>query len=340
MNLIESDIDSDVPLFEIIHDFKHQTNKLKHINLGLCCINTKLRNLKPPVFCSRTMTIKSIQTKGIDELKLRIIQNIKDLKKMIEWNELHGIKVLRISSGLFPHKSNPRVQQYSYDFALKYLKEAGELAKKYNHRLTFHPGQYNVVGTPHDHVFKNTIEDLKYHADVLDLLNVGKDGVIVVHGGGTYGDKQTTIKRWCDNFKKLPQNVQNRLVLENCEKSYSIEDCLYISSVVNIPVVFDTHHYECYKILHPSETLHDPSYYIPHILKTWSKRSIKPKFHVSEQGPGRTGHHSDYIKKIPRYLLEIPEKYGQDIDIMIEAKMKEQAIFRLHKKYRVTKDTL
>ena len=62
-------------------------------------------------------------------------------------------------------------------------------------------------------------------------------------------------------------------------------------------------------------------------------RNIKPKFHVSEQGSGRCGHHSQYVETIPHYLLEIPEKYNTDIDIMIEAKMKEQSIFKLYKKY-------
>ena len=73
--------------------------------------------------------------------------------------------------------------------------------------------------------------------------------------------------------------------------------------------------------------------YIPLILETWKKRDIKPKFHVSEQGSGRCGHHSDYIKEIPEYLLEIPEKYDTDIDIMIEAKCKELAILKLYEKY-------
>lgn len=72
---------------------------------------------------------------------------------------------------------------------------------------------------------------------------------------------------------------------------------------------------------------------MPDILASWTNRGIKPKFHVSEQGSGRTGHHSDYIKVIPDYLLEIPEKYRIEIDIMIEAKAKEQAIIRLYKKY-------
>lgn len=142
-----------------------------------------------------------------------------------------------------------------------------------------------------------------------------------------------TIERWCKNFKRLPENVQKRLVLENCERCFSIKDCLLISEIINIPVVFDTHHFECYKILHPDEQFLEPSEYMPQILLTWVNRNIKPKFHVSEQGAGRCGHHSDYIEEIPKYLLDIPKLYQFEIDIMIEAKMKEQAIFKLYEKY-------
>ena len=127
--------------------------------------------------------------------------------------------------------------------------------------------------------------------------------------------------------------VRRFVVLENCEKCFSIEDCLRVSKEVNIPVVFDTHHYACYCQLHPEEEFKPAEEYIPDILDSWARRGIKPKFHVSEQGSGRIGHHSDYIEELPKYLLEIPEKYNVEIDIMIEAKMKEQSIFKLYEKY-------
>ena len=279
------------------------------------------------------MIIRTVEEKGIDALKEKIIQNLKDILTMMDWNEKNGIKVFRLSSELFPHKSNPKVQDYDFDFAIDLLKQIGEKSKKYNQRLTFHPGQYNVVGTPVKKAFQQTCVDLKYHADVLDLMGLGNDSVMVVHGGGIYGDKEATKKRWCEQYKQLPENVQKRLVLENCEKCFSIQDCLDISNEVNVPVVFDTHHYECYKKLHPNEKCSTAWWYIPLILQTWKRRNIKPKFHVSEQGSGRCGHHSDYIETIPEYLLKIPELFKTDIDIMIEAKMKEQAIFKLYKKY-------
>lgn len=308
-------------------------SKNKPIQLGLCCLNICMREQKPSVFSSRKMIIRTVKEKGINVLKEKIIQNLKDTLKLIEWNEQNGIKVFRLSSELFPHKTNPKVEDYDYDFALDLLKQIGQLARKYNQRLTFHPGQYNVVGTPDEKAFNHTVEDLKYHADLLDFMGMDESSVMVVHGGGVYGDKEKTKERWCRQYNMLPENVKKRLVLENCERCFSIKDCLEISRKINIPVVFDTHHFECYKKLHPDEKFKSASFYMLFILNSWKRRGIKPKFHISEQGSGRCGHHSDYIEVIPNYLLKIPEKYGVDIDIMVEAKMKEKAIFKLYDKY-------
>jgi UV DNA damage repair endonuclease len=54
----------------------------------------------------------------------------------------------------------------------------------------------------------------------------------------------------------------------------------------------------------------------------------------SEQGKGKIGHHSDFIEEIPceliTYLTDNPYIH---VDLEVEAKMKEQAIFRLQQKY-------
>ena len=70
------------------------------------------------------MVVKSIIEQGIDPLKEKIVQNLNDLIKMIEWNEQNGIKVFRLSSELFPHKTNPLVPSYTFDFAVDLLKQA------------------------------------------------------------------------------------------------------------------------------------------------------------------------------------------------------------------------
>lgn len=327
MNVLLQKTDSNIKIT------KESFSMERPVQLGLCCLNTQLRSHNPPIFASRKMIIRTIKQKGIDTLKQKILQNLEDVLVMIMWNEIHGIRVFRLSSEMFPHKSNPRVEDYDFDFAKELLEKIGKLARYFGHRITFHPGQYNVVGAINQKAFSQTISDLSYHATVLDLMGMGDDSVMVVHGGGIYGDKEATKKRWCKQFKMLPDNVRRRLVLENCERCFNIVDCLDVSREIGIPVVLDTHHFECYKLLHPSEEFLNPSEYIPDVLKSWSERGIKPKFHVSEQGSGRCGHHSDYVDIIPNYLLEIHQKYGIHIDVMIEAKMKEQAIFKLYSKY-------
>ena len=305
----------------------------KPIQLGLCCINTILRAQKPPVFASRSIILKTFEERGFEHLRDKIIQNLKDVLTMMEWNDRHGIRVYRLSSDMFPHLSNMDAPNYTIDFAKDLLREIGNLSRKYGQRLTFHPGQYNVIGTPNPEIFAKTAVDLRCHAAILDAMDLGADSVIVIHGGGVYGDKQATIDRWCEQFMYLDDSVRRRIVLENCEKNFSVVDCLEVSDRINIPVVFDTHHFECYKLLHPGEQFETPDIYMHAVLETWWRKGIKPKFHVSEQGSGKTGHHSDFIETIPDYLLDIPEKFGCDIDIMIEAKQKEQAIIVLYKRY-------
>lgn len=322
----------------------------RSIQLGLCCINTQLRSRN--IFCSRTCRIQTVHDKGIDILVQKALENCRDLERMVEWNMVSGkasgvpVRVMRVSSDILPHMYNPKLEaekigmtmselyQHVIERVDPVLKRVGALARKYRIRLTFHPGQYNVVGTPHKDKFIKTRDELYWHADVLDRMGCDIDSVIVIHGGGLYGDKEATIQRWIENYAELTPNVKRRLVLENCEKCFNIVDCLRVADAVNIPVVFDTHHFDCYALLHPAEEFQPAGHYIPAILKTWTRRGIKPKFHVSEQrANARIGAHSDMITTIPDYLMTIPEKYHTNIDIMIEAKLKEQAIRHLYTVY-------
>jgi len=299
------------------------------ISLGLCCINTKLRAQKPPIFCSRTCIRKTYSVERAQSLAL---QNIKDIKTMIEWNENHKIRVFRLSSNIFPHFTDTETMSYTIDFAKSDLQLVGEIANNLSHRIVIHPGQYNNLGTNSKNVLEKTIADLSHQADILDCMNIGKDCVLIIHGGGVYGNKELTIRRWLDQFDELPKNIKDRLVLENCEKSYSAEDCLKISKQIGIPVVFDFHHYNCYSILHPEIVQKDIKDLLPLIVDTW--KDVPPLMHISEQGAGKIGHHSDFVEHLPPELLQyLKENQNIHIDLEVEAKMKEQAIFRLREKY-------
>jgi UV DNA damage endonuclease len=166
-------------------------------------------------------------------------------------------------------------------------------------------------------------------------MDIGKDGVIIVHGGGTYGDKENTKRRWIEQFNDLPKNVKNRLVIENCERQYSTRDCLDISEECGIPVVFDFHHYDCYNIIYKNRKQEGIMDLMSEVIDTWTNTNRnRIVMHVSEQGSGRIGHHSDYIEKIPNEIFQILDEYPSiSIDLEVEAKMKEKAIKKIYDKY-------
>lgn len=307
-----------------------------NLRLGYACINT---SIDAPV--NRTCIAKTFTQRGQSYINELVNSNLESVLKILEWNEKKNIKLYRLSSSMFPQITNKNFisegDKYAYDINQfsDTLKRIGQYAHEHGHRLTFHPGQYNQVGAIDPKVYQSTIRDLSYHADVLDIMGCDQNSVMVVHGGGRYNDKETTIKRWVEQYFQLPDNVKERLVLENCEFSYSIEDTLRISSLIKeqcgrgIPCVFDTHHHQIYP-----EKLYIDEYYLEDILDTWNQCGIIPKFHISEQDEKkRTGSHSEYVQNIPDYFFSLAD-HGP-IDIMIEAKMKDKAVLKLKQKYNI-----
>jgi UV DNA damage endonuclease len=306
-------------------------NMSNRIQLGLCCINTELR--KKNVFCSRTLIRKNFT---VEKAKALALQNIADIETLCEWNFRHNIYVLRLSSDILPHYTDPEVESYDLSFAKEALQRAGEAVKKYKQRINMHPGQFNQVGAHNESIFQKTCADLKMHADLLDMMNIDHNGILCVHGGGVYNDKERTIQRWIANYDRLPENVKRRLCIENCEKCYSVMDCLRIAETCNIPLIFDTHHFECYNLLKKDEKekIVYTEDFMSRVVKTWTSRSITPLFHISEQRPNaRIGAHSDLIETIPHYILSLPARYNVSLDIEVEAKSKEIAILHLYERY-------
>jgi len=303
------------------------------VRLGLCCINNTLNtDKKNRIYVNRKCTRDKFTTELALDLALK---NVTDLKKILEWNEAHNIRHYRLSSDMFPHYTDTETEKYKpTPEIIEALKAAGDFANQHNHRITMHPGQYNVVGTPDPDVFQKTVEDLTMHAWILDTMNISSEGVLCVHGGGVYGDKENTIRRWIEQFDDLPRTVKNRLAIENCEKCYSVEDCLHIANECKIPHIYDSHHYYCYNYLHPDEEIPHIEELMGQIIETWDRKGCNPLFHISDQADTNiVGQHHDFIKEIPAHMLNVPKLFDRSIDIEVEAKAKEEAIFRLYKNY-------
>ncbi len=285
------------------------------MNLGYACINMSMGK---KVTTNRAMVKRTFQTKGLDYVSELALANAKDIIKILEWNRMNGIYFFRLSSALIPWGDHIDITQLKdYKEIKSELKKAGDFAKFHNMRITSHPGPFVVLTSPKEEVVVNAIADLELHAKVFDMMGLSKTpyNKINIHCNGVYGDKKAAMDRFCKNFKRLSKSVRSRLTVENDDKAtmYSVLDLMYIHQKIGIPIVFDYHHHKfCTGGLTEEEAMKLAA-------TTWPD-GITPIVHYSEPKEGNKPQaHADYIK-------EIPDTYGVDVDIMVEAKAKELAI--------------
>tara|TARA_B100000927_G_C16444306_1_gene461097 strand:+ start:593 stop:1495 length:903 start_codon:yes stop_codon:yes gene_type:complete len=300
------------------------------MGLGYACINLTLAKNNPKITTNRSMVKKTFLNKGAIYAGELALQNVKDIIKILEWNLKNNIFFFRISSDIFPWASHYNISNLpQYNEIKDKLLEAGHFAKKNNIRITAHPGPFNVLVSPNENVIKNTFIDLKMHGELFDMMKLEKSvyNKINIHCNGVYGDKKSAMKRFCINYKKLPISIQSRLTVENDDKEtmYSVKDLMFIHEKIGIPIVFDYHHHKfCTGGLSEEEAL-------KLAISTWPK-NIKPVVHYSESKSVHEKNNKIKLQAHSDFIHKIPNTYGYDLDIMVEAKSKELAIADFLKK--------
>lgn len=162
-----------------------------------------------------------------------------------------------------------------------------------------------------------------------------RDAVMVLHMGGTFEGKSQTLDRFRKNYRTLAPSIKARLVLENDDVSWSVHDLLPICEELDIPLVLDYHHhniiFDASKCREGTLDISQPDI-MARIAATWTRKGIKQKMHYSEPCPGAVTLR-DRRKHSPRVATLPP--CPNDIDLMIEAKDKEQAVLELMRNFKL-----
>lgn len=292
------------------------------IRLGYVALSKTLDDITS----SRTITYTEYVKKNYNENKLLEIleSNLDSLKKIIIYNIKNKIHFFRLTSKLVPLATHNEVK-FDYITPLKdrYI-EIGKLINNNSIRIDTHPDQYAVLNSMDNKIVENTYKILEYHYKILRTLSIKKPIIILHLGSGACG-KKASITRFINNFNKLPEYIKNCIAVENDDKVYNVKDVLSLCKKLDIPMVLDYHHYVCNN---EGEKIED---YLEDIMKTW--KDINPKFHFSSPKSKLKKEfrsHHDYINSTEFIkFIEILKKYGKDVDIMLEAKAKDEALFRL-----------
>ncbi len=280
------------------------------MSIGYACIHIGSEKTK----------LSSIRIKNATETNLKnvIESNLNALEEIIRYNIENDIRLFRISSDIIPLASHPvNKVKWWIEFEDR-LRSIGHLIRESKMRVSMHPGQYTVINSVREDVAEKSIHDLIYHCRFLDSLGCDSSAKIILHIGGVYDDKSKSIDRFVKNYQSLNQNIKDRLVIENDDKSYNIQDVIYISEQTGIPVVFDNLHHQ----LNSPQTNLNEYEWIEKCADTWKSQDGKQKIHYSqESGNGARGAHSNYISA-SKFIKFYKDLVSKDIDIMLEVKDK------------------
>lgn len=260
------------------------------------------------------------------------------LRAILDYLDEIDVRMYRISSDFVPYCTHPDLPQFHGQVAecRDGLAELGRMARERGIRLSLHPSQYVLLSAQDPAINARGIADVNAQAELMDAMEQGPESIVILHLGGAYGDKDAAMRRFVDSYPRLSDAGRRRLVIENDETLYTVQDCLRVHQAIGIPVVFDHQHH----LLNPGElSIGDAC---RAALATWPT-GVTPKVHFSSPrldsrmvmrgkkevpAPPLLSQHADYVH--PWEFASFLSAVGDTpFDVMLEAKMKDAALLKL-----------
>ena len=297
------------------------------VRLGYVAIS---KTLGKKVTSSSTVTFSNyskiaLPDKKLEKLKSVAASNLKDLETIIKYNIENNIHFYRITSALIPLVTHPEVGYWGHrEFLKKDFEYVGKLINDSKMRVDTHPDEFNVINSINPKVVENTKINLVRQAEWFEDFKYDL-GKMVIHVGGATNGKEAGLERFITNFDNFPTEVKSKIIIENDDKTYTAQETLNLCNELSLPMVLDIHHHNCNN---NGENIYE---LIPQIFLTWKNEKLPPKLHFSSPREGEKDRkHSDFINaKDFVIFLENIKHFNTDIDIMLECKEKDLALFRL-----------
>ena len=305
------------------------------MKIGYPCINQSLGK--------KTISTFRISSYSEEKLIKAVGYNLEVLKEILDYNIQHNLLFFRISSDIIPFASHP-ICKFDWE---NYFKDdlvcIGKIAKEKKIRISMHPDQFVVLNSFNKEVLKNGIREINYQTAFLNAMELDNTAKIQIHVGGTYNDKVSSLDRFIKNYNTLlSDEARSRLVIENDDYRFSLNDCLRIHDKTNVPVLFDVFHHECMN--DGGQSIQDT---IRSVDNTWEKNKdgVLMIDYSSQEPNFRKGKHANTLDE-DKFKNFIFSTIDFSYDLMLEIKDKEKSATRaiqildqllnLASKYRVT----
>ncbi|GAA0447446.1 UV DNA damage repair endonuclease UvsE [Lentibacillus halophilus] len=301
------------------------------VRLGYVAMSVHLQNASP----SKTMTYATFskmedQEAAIHKLERIAQTNLHNCLRLLKHNVAHDISFFRFSSKLVPLATHPDLHEWNYMSSIQEpLEEIGDFLMHHpEQRIDFHPDHFVLLNSPKKEVLQQAIHTLRMHYRLLKGMGIDPKHRCVLHVGGGYGDKEKALESFIHNWAYVPTDLQQMIMLENDDKIFTPADTLYLCEKLAIPMVFDYHHYLANH--DDNENWKDEW---TRMVNTWKQSTLPVKVHISSpRSEEKFRAHADYVDSsmLMDFLRSVKGSVAQ-IDCMIEAKQKDDALFTLMK---------
>lgn len=252
--------------------FNQQINRI-----GFAC---KFEESAVPNIKTTTITWLNSATrdKAVQKLKGLVDYNLDTLYHQVKYiaSLPPNQRMFRISSDVLPAYTHDDwawfywepdiVSQLERDFMA-----VGDLAREHDVRLSFHPGQFCVLGSENTDVVENSIQEFEYHADMIRYMGFGKtfqDFKCNIHIGGKAGPQG-----FKQALSKLSTVARNCITVENDEFKWGIDASLEL--VEHCALVLDVHHHW----IRTGEYIEPTDPRVMRMVDSW--RGVRPVLHYS-----------------------------------------------------------
>jgi len=300
------------------------------VRFGFVAMSALLEKASP----SKAVTFKNYQQlaqqdpgAAMEKVKRVAKENLFNTLRLLRHCQANGVKLYRFSSKIISLATHPGLTGWDYITELNLpLQELGDFVKHNKMRITFHPDHFTLINTPREAVFQASVADLMHHCSLLDAMRLDDQAKLITHIGGAYGNKKFSLNKFVENWARIPQHIARRITLENDDKIYTARETLYLCQKLKLPMVLDIHHFAC----NHEKVSHIEDIY-PGFVTTWQETGLPPKIHVSSpKSEADFRAHHDYVDANSVYkFLMMAQDFQLDLDVMVEAKQKDKAMFKL-----------
>jgi len=270
---------------------------------------------------------------GVRHLSLVLVA----LGDMVRYLSDRRVRLYRLHARMVPQWAGQEASAWSaaLDENARMLDLVAQAVRTADLRLTMHPYADVVLNAPDAGRVEWARGQLDAQARLLDVLGQGREGRIVLHVGGVYGDALKARERFILGIERLSSRSRARLSLEHDDRRFDLTDVLWIQARCGVPIVFDTLHHRVLNRegLSMREGLERALYTWPQgetpLIHYAAPRSEMRRVRGERIKAPSWTEHADYVNPF-EFADWLRDCRGlPDFDIMLEAKARDLALLQL-----------